>query len=85
MTKTSTRIRIVDGYGKPVSEATATVIRSSTPFPEIALLSNLDGILEVMLPPGEFTFRFIRPSGQQCDATVTIPDDAQNVLNVIIQ
>jgi len=85
MTMISTRLRVVDQNGKSLGEATITVIRSSVPFPEIALLPDADGIVEVMLPPGVFTFRSHGPSGQQGEATVTIPDDAQKIVLIVMQ
>lgn len=70
---TTTRIRIVDQNGRPVSEATVAVVRSTVPFPEIALIPDADGIVMVQLPPGTFTFRAHGPFAQQGEATVTSP------------
>ena len=73
MSKTLTRIRIVDQNGRPVSEATVTVVRSTVPFPEIALIPDADGIVEVQLPQGTFTFEAHGPLGQKGVATVNSP------------
>jgi hypothetical protein len=43
------------------------------PFPEIALITDADGIVEVYLPQGTFTFEAYGPSGQKGSATVTSP------------
>jgi hypothetical protein len=82
---TPTRIRIVDQDGRPVSEATVTVVRSTVPFPEIALIPDADGIVEVKLPPGTFTFQAYGPFAQQGEATVTRPEAEEEVVQIVIR
>jgi hypothetical protein len=74
MSRTLTRIRIVDRNGRPVSEATVAVVRSTVPFPEIALSPDADGIVEVQVPQGTFTFRAHGPNGHQGEITFTITE-----------
>ena len=74
MSSTLTRIRIVDRNGRPVTEATVAVVRSTVPFPEIALIPDADGIVEVRLPPGTFTFRAHGLDSRQGETTLTITE-----------
>lgn len=73
MNDAPTRIRIVDETGRAVPGATVAVVRSSVPFPEIALLADDDGVVELRLPPGTFTFRAHGPAGQSGEVTVRSP------------
>ena len=82
---TLTRIRIIDRNGRPVIEATVAVVRSTVPFPEIALIPDADGIVEVQLPPGTFTFRAHGPFAQQGEATVTSPGAEEEIVKIVIR
>jgi hypothetical protein len=82
---TPTRIRIVDQDGRPVSKATVTVIRSTVPFPEIALIPDAYGIVEVQLPPGTFTFQAHGSFAQQGEATVTRPGAEEEIVQIVIR
>jgi hypothetical protein len=84
LSMTSTRIRIVDQSGRPMSEATVAVTRSTVPFPEIALTPDADGIVDVQLPPGRFTFRAHGPFDQQGEVTVTRPGGEEEIVQLVI-
>lgn len=49
--------RVVDETGAPVSEALVSIVESTVPMPEIALVSDSRGSFALRLPPGLFTFR----------------------------
>lgn len=82
MNDTPARLRIVDEAGKPVAGATVAVVRSSVPFPEIALLADDDGVVDLRLPPGTFTFRAYGPAGQSGEATVQSPGAAEALVRI---
>jgi hypothetical protein len=79
---TPTRLRIVDDAGRPVPGATVAVVRSSVPFPEIALLAGDDGIVEVRLPDGSFTFRAHGPGGRSGQVTLSSPAGGEVVIRL---
>ncbi|MEM6483389.1 MAG: hypothetical protein AAF662_00150 [Pseudomonadota bacterium] len=56
MNRAPVRIAVVDAHGRSVPEATVSVVASSAPFPEIAMLTDEFGVLELLLPEGRFTF-----------------------------
>jgi hypothetical protein len=85
MSGTKIRIRIVTQDGRPVSDASVTVVRSTVPFPEIALIPDADGIVDVLLPPGSFTFRAHGPFAQQGEATVTRPGTEDEIVQIVIR
>lgn len=57
MSGTATRLQVLDPAGRPAAGALVTVVRSSVPFPEIALVADERGEVRLVLPDGEFTFR----------------------------
>ena len=63
MTSTKVCIAVVDRTGLPVPDADVSVVDSSIPFPEIALLSDDNGVVQVFLPAGHYTFRAHGPGG----------------------
>ena len=56
MNRAPVRICVTDTAGRPLPEATVSVVDSSVPFPEIAMLTNELGVVELLLPKGQFTF-----------------------------
>jgi hypothetical protein len=79
---TPTRLKVVDDAGRPVSDATVAVVRSSVPFPEIALLADGDGVVEVRLPEGSFTFRAHGPGGRSGQVTLSSPASGEVVIRL---
>lgn len=65
-----TIFRIVDENGRPAGGASLAVTRSTVPFPEIALLADDDGRLELRLPDGDFTFAAHDSAGRSGEVTV---------------
>jgi hypothetical protein len=49
--------RVVDASGAPVPDAIVSIVESSVPMPEIALLCDAGGRFSLRLPPGRFTLR----------------------------
>ena len=49
--------RVVDRSGDPVPEALVSIVESTVPMPEIALLCDTGGNFGLRLPPGRFTLR----------------------------
>ncbi|MGH8698564.1 MAG: hypothetical protein ACREVS_18910 [Burkholderiales bacterium] len=82
MSDTPTRLRIVDEAGQPVAGAAVAVVRSSVPFPEIALLAGDDGVVEIRLPPGTFTFRAHGPAGRSGEVTVRSPGAGEALVRI---
>ncbi|MGH8681682.1 MAG: hypothetical protein ACREVP_09295 [Burkholderiales bacterium] len=82
MSDTPTRLRIVDEAGQPVAGAAVAVVRSSVPFPEIALLAGDDGVVEIRLPPGTFTFRAHGPAGRSGEVTVQSPGAGEALVRI---
>lgn len=82
MSDTPTRLRIVDDAGRPVPGATVAVVRSTVPFPEIALLAGDDGSVEVRLPEGSFTFRAHGPGGRSGQVTLSSPTRGEVVIRL---
>lgn len=85
MSRTPTRIRIVDQNERPVVAANVAVVRSTVPFPEIALITDVDGIVEVYLPPGTFTFRAHGPFDQKGEVTVTNRGNKEAIVQIMIR
>jgi hypothetical protein len=48
------RFRIVDETGSPVEGAFVSVLRSTVAFPEIALVTDGNGIVQLSLPEGRY-------------------------------
>ncbi len=75
-------VRVKDG--RPIPDATITVVSGAGPAPDIAPLSNQSGLFSLDgLPVGRGAFRAIAPDGQSGEAAVTVTADA--VANVTIQ
>ena len=47
----------MDGGGAPVPDAIVTIVESTVPMPEIALLCDAHGRFSLRLPAGRFTLR----------------------------
>ena len=67
------RILVLDEGGRPVADAVVALARSSVPFPEIALLTDEKGAVELQLPPGVFAFRARGPGDVSGDVEVDEP------------
>ncbi len=72
----------MDETGRAVPGATVAVVRSSVPFPEIALLADDDGVVDLRLPPGTFTFRAHGPAGRSGEVTVRSPGAGEALVRV---
>lgn len=82
MSESVARLKIVDGAGEPVAGATVAVVRSSVPFPEIALLADDHGVVEVRLPSGTFTFRAHGPAGESGEVTMHNPGAVEALVRI---
>ena len=69
-TRAEVRLAVRDKTGRPVAEASLSVVASSVPFPEIAFLTDETGVVQVFLPAGEFTFRAHGSDGVEGTARV---------------
>jgi hypothetical protein len=49
--------RVVDARGAPVPDALVTIVESTVPMPEIALLCDAEGRFWLRLPAGRFRLR----------------------------
>jgi hypothetical protein len=82
VTRVITRFRIVEADSRPIAAAMLSVVRSSVPFPEIALLSDDQGVVEICLPPGQFTLRAQSPDGRTGEVTMSSPAGSSGVVDV---
>jgi hypothetical protein len=82
--KSLTRFEIVDAKGNPVTDAGLTVVRSSVPFPEVALVPDERGIVTVFLPEGRFTLRALEPGGRTAEITVETPAKANENVRIVL-
>jgi hypothetical protein len=80
--RTRHRIIVLDEGSRPVADAVVALGRSSVPFPEIALLTNADGVVELQLPPGVFAFRVGGPRHDSADIEVRSPGPAETVVRL---
>ena len=76
------RILVLDEGDQPVAEAVVAVVRSSVPFPEIALLTDEAGRVEMHLPPGVFSFRARGPDDKSGEVEVTSPGAVERVIRL---
>ena len=73
--------RVVDESGAAVPDAIVTIVESTVPMPEIALLCDAGGRFSLRLPAGRFTFR-AHAGGRSGDARVEAPADEEIVIVV---
>ncbi len=52
--ETPVRFRVVDEHGLPVEGAFISMLRSTVAFPEISLVTDQDGMVQLFLPAGKF-------------------------------
>ncbi len=72
--------RVVDASGAPVPDALVTIVESTVPMPEIALMCDAGGRFSLRLPAGRFRFR-AHGGGGSGDAEVEgAPADAVIVI-----
>ncbi len=79
----SVRGRVVRAdNGKPVRDATITIIRGAGPAPDIAPLTDRGGWFALDgLPAGDWVFRAVGPGGEPGEATVEVfPDSLAEVI-----
>lgn len=78
----SLRIIVVDTLGRPVPEASVTIVASTVTMPEIALLSDASGVVQIMMPKGRFTLRADGPGGMQ--GTIAVETDGMQPVSTHI-
>lgn len=61
----ATTIRVVDEAGSPVEEASVVVVSSPVPFPEMAMLTDAAGKLNLFLRPGHYGLEARTPDGRK--------------------
>jgi uncharacterized GH25 family protein len=59
------RIVVVDAGGRPIPEASVTIVEGTVTMPEIALLSDAGGVVQLTMPKGRFTLQAHGPDGMQ--------------------
>lgn len=74
----SVRGRVVRAdNGKPIREATITVVRGAGPAPDIAPLTDRGGWFALDgLPAGDWVLRALGPGGEAGEATVRVSPDS---------
>ncbi len=77
MSDTATvRLMVVDKHGAPVEGALVSVLRSTVAFPEIALVSDADGMVRLPLQKGRYVLGAVAGSASgeiELDATDNLP------------
>lgn len=73
--------KIIDKHGVAIPNAIVSVIESSVPFPEIALLTDFDGQFAINFPNGKFILQAIGHDNSNCKVEITNNDD--QLLNII--
>jgi carboxypeptidase family protein len=73
--------RVVDADGAAVPGALVTIVESTVPMPEIALVCDNGGRFTVRLPPGRFVLR-AHGAGGSGDAAVESPADDEIVIAI---
>ena len=63
---------VVDASGRPVPDATVTVVESTSPVPELALLTDDAGRFSLRLPSGRFTLEAHGPNDTKGRQTVEV-------------
>ena len=63
------RVRVVDTTGAAVAGAIVAIEASTVPVPEIALVTDDDGIARLSLPPGKFRIGARTKDGRQASVT----------------
>ena len=82
----SVRGHVIQGKrGQPVADATVTVVKAAGQFPDIAPLTNDEGIFGLEgLNPGEWVFRATGPDGNTGDATVIVIEKGESDFTIQI-
>jgi hypothetical protein len=78
-------VQIVGADGEPVARASLSVIQSSAPFPEIALLANARGIISLRLPAGRFTLRATAADGRSGEVTLASLPPEHTVVEIVVR
>ena len=76
------RILVLNEDGRPAAQAVVTVLRSTVPFPEIALLTDDAGSVLLQLPPGAFTFRVRAGADAVGEVEVVSPGAEESVVRL---
>lgn len=77
--------RIVGADGEAVTRASLSVIESSVPFPEVALLADARGTVSLRLPAGRFTLRATSADGRTGEVTLARVPPADTVVEVTVR
>lgn len=86
MTRSLVRVRVVGEDGQPVPQALVTIVSSSVPVAEIALVPDGSGLVSLQLPSGErfslIANCFDRRIGS---LLVSTPVDRDDILAIIVR
>ncbi len=74
--------RVFDADGEPVPDALISIVASTVPMPEIALISDDQGRFALRLPAGHFTLRAHGSDGSEGEIEV---DGAPSTSSIVIQ
>jgi hypothetical protein len=76
------RGRVVEASGQPVAEAFVSVVESTVPVPEIALVTEADGTFQIGLPPGRFRLRATTADGRSGDLEMSGDSEDELLIRV---
>jgi hypothetical protein len=68
--------RVVDEAGEPVAGAFVSVAWSNVPYPEIALLTDAEGKVQMPLPKGQFRIVAHAADGRRGSIETTVSEDS---------
>ena len=74
--------RVVDAAGHAVAEAFVSVVSGTAAFPEIALVTELDGSFRVRLPAGRFRLRADTADGRTGEADFSSESGGEILIRV---
>jgi hypothetical protein len=73
-------IKVKGKTGKPVEGVLVAIAWSTVPFPEIALMTDADGIVSLFLPAGHFRIVANAPDGRSGTADVNGQEGGEEIV-----
>jgi hypothetical protein len=78
----SITVRVRRNDGQPAGRAIVSVPRSTTPFPELALVADLNGVVRLSLPSGHYTIEAFTDGGERGSADIAVENGGHTTIKV---